>query len=424
MLEPPPAARRVRSTVTSASASSLFYASRGTRSGSGSDARRSAADVAWRSRTRPADDFVAEEASRLLADGRSILPRAFDRRFANPCWRCAANATSTAGRVRAARRAPAAPADAAGGLCCLPYAHILGVSKCGTTDLHSRLAAHPRVLPTANKGPHFWDSAHSLDWYLGLYAQGAQRLEDGRAHPDSIFLDASSNTLTYTGIGVRNVASPAPPVTLPHVMRWLQPSVKLLLMLREPAARYYSAYRYYNKRYRIYERFGPLGAEAFGAMVLADIDAYSRCRQAATARRCARTVYHQAEQLVKGIYALFLEGWLDAFPPEQLLVIRLDDYERELARHLEIVISFLEMPPPPRRVWRRMLDRPRANRQLHGEPMLESTRDVLRIFYAEHNEHLAVLLGDARYREWHEGPSEDGKPPGAMRASSVWGTVG
>ena len=76
--------------------------------------------------------------------------------------------------------------------------------------------------------------------------------------------------------------------------------------------------------------------------------------------------------------------------------------------------------PPPARAWRRMVTRPRANRQPRAEPMLENTRDVLRIFYTEYNEQLAVLLGDVRYLEWHESdrgvtngdlPSEARPPP-------------
>lgn len=61
------------------------------------------------------------------------LPPAYDRQFKNPCWR------------------------ANGALRCLPYYHILGVSKCGTTDLYHRLSKHPQMHESANKGPHWWD---------------------------------------------------------------------------------------------------------------------------------------------------------------------------------------------------------------------------------------------------------------------------
>ena len=40
---------------------------------------------------------------------------------------------------------------------CIPYYHILGVSKCGTTDIYNRLIKHPHIYESLNKGPHWWD---------------------------------------------------------------------------------------------------------------------------------------------------------------------------------------------------------------------------------------------------------------------------
>ena len=55
---------------------------------------------------------------------------------------------------------------------CLPYFHILGNDKCGTTDFHARLTQHPRVLPNnggLGKEIYYWcwlrygeDRAHAL----------------------------------------------------------------------------------------------------------------------------------------------------------------------------------------------------------------------------------------------------------------------
>lgn len=38
-----------------------------------------------------------------------------------------------------------------GTLRCIPYFHILGVSKCGTTDLYHRLSKHPQMFEGLNK---------------------------------------------------------------------------------------------------------------------------------------------------------------------------------------------------------------------------------------------------------------------------------
>ena len=34
---------------------------------------------------------------------------------------------------------------------CIPYYHILGVSKCGTTDIYNRLVKHPHIYESLNK---------------------------------------------------------------------------------------------------------------------------------------------------------------------------------------------------------------------------------------------------------------------------------
>jgi hypothetical protein len=43
---------------------------------------------------------------------------------------------------------------------CLPLYQILGVSKCGTTDIYARLGLHPDFYDSRNKGPHWWDECN------------------------------------------------------------------------------------------------------------------------------------------------------------------------------------------------------------------------------------------------------------------------
>lgn len=344
--------------------------------------------------SRPADSAVARPAAELMGDALPLLPRSFSTAYRNPCWQCSLDAPA------ATAAAPgAAAASGSERLCCLPSAHVLGVSKCGTTDLYARLAQHAHVLPSANKGPHFWDETHTFEWYVRLYSRGARRLADapvGRREAD-IFIDASSNTFTWSGIGVRGARAPQR-VLLPHVLAWLQPQLRLLMMLREPGARYFSAYWYYNKRYRIYAAHGPLSAASFDSMARSEVATFGACRAHHSLRRCARTQFDAAQQLVKGLYAAFLPDWLGAFPPEQLLVLRLEDYEAKPEAHLRGVLDFLGLSPPPAGRWSRMLAQPRANRRHGGSGILPATHAFLRTFYAPANALLADLLDDARFR--------------------------
>lgn len=57
---------------------------------------------------------------------RTALPQEFDKSYRNPCW------TDANGRFR-----------------CGPYFQIIGVSKCGTTDLYGRLNRHPDMAEGA-----------------------------------------------------------------------------------------------------------------------------------------------------------------------------------------------------------------------------------------------------------------------------------
>ena len=77
----------------------------------------------------PKHDQIVAASSDVFAS----LPEFFSSRFKNPCWF----------RDRT--------------LHCIPYYHILGVSKCGTTDIYNRLIKHPHIYESLNKGPHWWD---------------------------------------------------------------------------------------------------------------------------------------------------------------------------------------------------------------------------------------------------------------------------
>jgi hypothetical protein len=78
----------------------------------------------------------------LAPDVFKLLPKQYNSMHKNPCW---------------------------GGtgpqLACLPYFNIIGVSKCGTTDLYNRLTQYKHVvLPATNKvgGVGDWDGGTSM----------------------------------------------------------------------------------------------------------------------------------------------------------------------------------------------------------------------------------------------------------------------
>ena len=96
------------------------------------------------------------------------------------------------------------------------------------------------------------------------------------------------------------------------------------------------------------------------------------------------------------MYSVFLVEWSAAFPREQTLVLRLEDYRADLPRCLRAVLRFLRLPRPPTARWRRMVVQPPRNRGSDAAALLlfgSSSHASTKPF----NQRLAWLMGDRRF---------------------------
>jgi hypothetical protein len=114
----------------------------------------------------------------------------------------------------------------------LPDFLIAGGQRCGTTSMYRVLSAHPAVLkPVLHKGVHYFDTGydHGLAWYRGHFPlrATARRIE--------------------RRTGIRPPAFESAPYYLYHplaperIARDL-PGVRLIVLLRDPVERAYSAH--------------------------------------------------------------------------------------------------------------------------------------------------------------------------------------
>ncbi len=120
----------------------------------------------------------------------------------------------------------------------LPDMIIIGAMKCGTTSLFRYLAEHPDFFPPMTKEIHFFDSKYDqgLDWYRRRFPTKIKRL-------------------TCRLRGRRIITGEASPYYMfhPHAMRRIAsilPTVKLIVLLRNPVDRAYSHYHYEVKHGR------------------------------------------------------------------------------------------------------------------------------------------------------------------------------
>ena len=235
---------------------------------------------------------------------------------------------------------------------------------------------------------------------------------------------ASSNTFTSAnGVYARGRTPPPPPqapppVTLPRLLREAAPYLRLIVMLRDPGDRLYSAYHYY----RWWDAGLPPPTPAdFHNRTAAGVAAWRACEAKFGARACARR--YEPEQLVKGMYAEFLPDWLAHWPRAQLLFLRFEDYARAREAHVRAALAHLGITGAAADAdgaLLRALAAPVSNQGGAGSgssggggsgggsgkgggasrraPMLPETRRLLDDFYAPFNARLAAALGgDARW---------------------------
>jgi hypothetical protein len=103
----------------------------------------------------------------------------------------------------------------------LPNFVLVGAPRCGTTSISTYLSQHPDVHIAPQKEVHFFDHRfdRGLDWYRAQFDRASDERVVGEASPNYMFSEEAMQR-----------------------MAGLLPDAKLIVMLREPVARAYSAY--------------------------------------------------------------------------------------------------------------------------------------------------------------------------------------
>lgn len=120
----------------------------------------------------------------------------------------------------------------------LPDFLILGAAKAGTTSLFYYLSQHPNIsTPNRKKEVHYFDVNynHGIDWYRNHFPQSNKR-NIGAAGVRNLCFEASPSYMIY-------------PPALERIKKDI-PSVKLIVLLRDPVERAYSHYRHNVRRGR------------------------------------------------------------------------------------------------------------------------------------------------------------------------------
>ncbi len=145
--------------------------------------------------------------------------------------------TSAPGSLKVAgRHAALMLGRSTSGLRMLPDFILAGASRSGTTSLHRALITHPAVVaPVLNKGVHYFDVGytHDVSWYRGHFP--IRRIAELRARSAPPLAFESSGYYMHHPVAPDRIAAAIP-------------SVKIIVMIRDPVERAFSAYKHESAR--------------------------------------------------------------------------------------------------------------------------------------------------------------------------------
>ena len=251
----------------------------------------------------------------------------------------------------------------------LPEALILGAMRAGTTFLYDALSAHPRVAADTIKEHQFF----GYRWPEGMRAY---RRQLPRRWPDAI--------VKATGLRRALVIDSSPdylfhPLAPERAAAVLGPSIKAIVLLREPGARAWS--HYCLSLQRGHEHLGFLDAIAAEEERLAGEEA-----RIAAGQETARAPHQIFSYLARGRYADQLQRWFKHIPRERFLVLKSEDLFAQPQVTLDRVCRFLDLDPIA------LPDRIRRN-ALPPRPLPPRARAALDIAFAAGNADLKSLTG-------------------------------
>jgi hypothetical protein len=252
----------------------------------------------------------------------------------------------------------------------LPGFLIVGAQRCGTTSMYRTLSQHPAVLRAVlHKGVHYFDTGyeHSMAWYQGHFPLRARAALARRATGETPLTFESSPYYMFHPLAAQRISRDLP-------------GVRILVLVRDPVERAYSAHAHELARgYETepFERALELEAERLAG---------EAGRIASQPGYLSHSHQHHA-YLTRGHYADQLERLAELVGRDRVHVVDSGRFFADPGPVYDGVLEFLGLRHHGYPAFERHNARPRA-------PMPEALRARLSEHFLPHDERLSAWLGD------------------------------
>lgn len=245
---------------------------------------------------------------------------------------------------------------------------IIGAQKCGTSSLYTYLSQHPNVCPAFVKEVRYFNNhfQKGLGWYKAHFPSTLYKKIKGRM--------SGHNLITGEG-----EPSYLPNPIVPQRVFNLMPTVKLIVMLRNPIDRAYS--QYHHRVVRGHEKL------SFEEAVEADKAKLKNGWAGLDTGNFKSLGHTHYSYLPRGLYVDQLKMWRDVFPDNQFLILKAEEFFKDTQTVFNRVLSFLDLPASELKEYKRV------NAGQYKKEMSSKTRKDLASYFHPHNQRLYTYTG-------------------------------
>jgi len=261
-----------------------------------------------------------------------------------------------------------------------PSFMIIGAQKCGTTSLHDYLDQHPRFVGSRPKEVHYFDerilTAPDIAWYEQCF----------KGPSGAVYFESTPAYLYRPGVAER--------------LHDYNPHLRLIVLLRDPVARAWSAYHHYRAtfergpeaRAKLASQQRPAG-DQIHARFFEGRSEFPSFRESLEiewqAMQEGSDTFYDPALIRRGFYLQQLEPFWQRFGRDRVHVVGFRDFVSDPASCLTRIADFVGVSETR---WDFVDFTPRKQRR-YTQQMDADDRTFLEGIFAPHNEALTQAIG-------------------------------